>query len=183
MSDYRRLHLGCGRIYIPGFFHVDMRADSHVDHQGPVEVLDFVPDGEVELIYASHILEHFGRYEYRRVLAEWFRVLQTGGVLRLAVPDFAACVRLYQKQGLVKEDQNLIGLLCGGQSDELDYHKMVFDEPSLTCALRETGFSVVRPWDWRTTNHAGIDDYSQAYLPHLDKASGIHMSLNLEAVK
>ena len=47
----------------------------------------------------------------------------------------------------------------------------------------DTGFSEVRPWDWRTTEHGALDDYSQAYLPHLDKENGMLVSLNLEAVK
>lgn len=37
--------------------------------------------GSIALIYASHLLEHFGRYQYKDVLKEWFRVLQPGGVL------------------------------------------------------------------------------------------------------
>ena len=47
----------------------------------------------------------------------------------------------------------------------------------------DTGFSEVRPWGWRTTEHADLDDYSQAYLPHLHKENGMLVSLNLEAVK
>ncbi len=60
---------------------------------------------------------------------------------------------------------------------------MIFDEPLLTEMLRATGFREVRWWDWRETNHAHIDDYSQAHLPHLDKEIGRLMSLNLEGVK
>jgi predicted SAM-dependent methyltransferase len=183
MSDHGKLHLGCGRVRIPGFFHIDLRPDRHIDWRGPVEALDFIPDNQVELIYASHVLEHFGRFEYREVLSEWFRVLRPGGVLRLAVPDFAACARVYLDEGMMAGGNGLIGLVCGGQQDEWDLHKMIFDEPLLTRALRETGFSAIRHWDWRTVEHADIDDYSQAYLPHLDKTSGVHMSLNLEAVK
>jgi hypothetical protein len=37
--------------------------------------------------------------------------------------------------------------------------------------------------DWRATEHAGIDDYSQAYFPHMDKEFGIQVSLNVEARK
>ena len=47
----------------------------------------------------------------------------------------------------------------------------------------EVGFQEVRRWDWRTTEHTQVDDYSQAHLPHLDKEHGTLMSLNLEAVK
>ncbi|MCF7976820.1 MAG: methyltransferase domain-containing protein [Chromatiaceae bacterium] len=162
---------------------MDALPGPHVDLVGRVDVLPSVPDSSVELIYASHVLEHFGRYEYRAVLAEWLRVLQPGGVLRLAVPDFAACAKIYHERGLEDGLSGLVGLVCGGQRNLLDYHKMIFDEPLLTEALLVVGFSQVQRWDWRETEHAGIDDYSQAYLPHLDKQSGLLMSLNLEAMK
>jgi len=49
--------------------------------------------------------------------------------------------------------------------------------------LRRGGFAEARRRDWRRTEHAEVDDYSQAYLPHLDRENGQLMSLNLEAVK
>jgi len=178
-----KLHLGCGRRFIPGFVHVDIAQFDHVDHVSPVDDLPWIESNSVDLIYASHVLEHFGRKETRRVLTEWHRVLRTGGRLRLAVPDFAACAKIYYEEGLVDGLTGLIGLICGGQRDDYDFHKMIFDEPFLSGMLKEIGFSSVAHWDWRTTEHAHIDDFSQAYLPHLDKEKGRLMSLNLEAVK
>ena len=46
---------------------------EHIDYKTSVDKLDFALDGSVELIYAAHILEHFGRNEYKDVLKEWFR--------------------------------------------------------------------------------------------------------------
>jgi predicted SAM-dependent methyltransferase len=175
-----KLHLGCGPRHIPGFVHVDLQPGPHVDIVGPVERLP-VADGSASLVYASHVLEHFGRNEYKSVLKEWHRVLAPGGTLRLAVPDFAACAALYYEGGLSDRMSGLVGLLVGGQRDPYDFHKMVFDENSLRFDLQEAGFAGVRRWEWRSTEHAGVDDYSQAYIPHLGKDSGRLMSLNLEA--
>jgi predicted SAM-dependent methyltransferase len=177
-----KLHLGCGSRYIPGFIHVDAMAAPHVDIVGPVEKLAMA-DNSASLIYASHVLEHFGRFEYKAVLQEWFRVLKPGGILRLSVPDFAACAAIYYECGLADGLSGLVGLVVGGQRDGYDFHKMIFDEDFLRRALLETGFREVRRWDWRATEHAGVDDYSQAYLPHLQKETGKQMSLNIEAVK
>lgn len=163
--------------------HVDIADHPHIDHQGKVEDLKFLDDNSCQLLYASHVLEHFGRFEYNSVLAEWYRVLEPGGILRLAVPDFEACARLYYEQGLKDGLSGLIGLISGGQRNSYDFHKMVFDEPLLTADLLNTGFREVRRWNWRDTYHAHIDDYSQAYLPHLDKENGTLMSLNIEAEK
>lgn len=176
-----RLHLGCGPRFIPGFLHVDAQPHPHVDLVADVARLEMIPDASVDLIYASHVLEHFGRWEFRGVLTEWRRILKPGGVLRLAVPDFAACAKLYYENGLADGLNGLIGLVCGGQRDEHDFHRMIFDEPFLTHELVGLGFRQVRRWDWRDTEHADIDDYSQSYLPHLDKNRGTLMSLNLEA--
>lgn len=177
-----KLHLGCGKKYIPDFKHVDLQSFDHIDCTTSVDNLSFAEDDSVELIYASHVLEHFGRHEYKEVLKEWFRVLSPNGVLRIAVPSFDAVVEYY-----TKKEANLhllLGLLVGGQKvGQFDYHKMVFDKKLLTEALHEVGFSVVREYDWKKTEHWDIDDYSQAYLPHMDKEKGMLMSLNLEAVK
>ncbi|WP_186387708.1 methyltransferase domain-containing protein [Stappia sp. TSB10P1A] len=178
-----KLHLGCGVKHIPGFYHVDALDYPHVDRIGPVEDLAFIADGTVGLIYACHVLEHFGRKEYRDVLAEWCRVLAPGGVLRIAVPDFRAAAELYLDPSNGIALPQVLGLLVGGQRDQYDYHKMVFDEETLSAALIEVGFTSVRRWDWRTTEHSGLDDYSQAYLPHMEKDTGRLVSLNLEGVK
>ncbi|MDX2142286.1 MAG: methyltransferase domain-containing protein [Rhodospirillaceae bacterium] len=185
MSDVPsfKLHLGCGKRFIPGFKHVDIAALPHVDYVSDVRKLSFAVDGSVDLIYAAHILEHFGRFEFKNVLAEWHRVLKPGGILRLSVPDFAKCAAVYYENGLADGLTGLLGLIMGGQRDGFDYHKMIFDEPFLTRALMSLDFKEVRRWDWRTTEHADVDDYSQAYLPHLDKESGRLMSLNIEAIK
>lgn len=175
-----KLHLGCGRRYIPGFVHVDAQPSPHVDIVGLVEKLP-MPDKSVDIIYASHVLEHFSRHEYRAVLNEWFRVLRSGGELRLAVPDFAACARLYVEGKLAGGIAEITGLICGGQHNAYDFHKMIFDQTSLTTVLLDMGFSRVVHWDWQAIEHAHIDDYSQAYLPHLEKVHGTLVSLNLSA--
>ena len=117
------------------------------------------------------------------MLKEWHRVLKPSGTLRLSVPDFAACAAIYYEQGLADGVTGLIGLVSGGQRDMHDFHKMIFDRKILTRNLLDAGFREVRPWDWRTTEHAQVDDFSQAYIPHMDKTNGRHMSLNLESIK
>lgn len=183
VSSIKKLHLGCGIKKIEGFFHVDALDYPHIDHKGPVDDLSFINSNTVELIYASHLLEHFGRHEYKNVLIEWHRVLMPGGVLRLAVPDFAACALLYTHGLLPNGIESIRGLICGGQRDQYDFHKIIFDEKQLSSDLQGIGFTQIRRWNWRDTEHHEIDDYSQSYIPHMDKDNGTLMSLNLEAVK
>lgn len=175
-----KLHLGCGNKFIEGFHHIDYHPYPHVNWCCDVSYLGQIPNESVELIYACHVLEHFGRDDIYRVLKEWFRVLKTDGILRVSVPDFAAIVEIFSERGMLSD---VIGLVCGGQRNRSDYHKCIFTECSLGDHLRYAGFENVRRYDWRSTEHSHIDDYSQAYLPHMDKEHGRLMSLNIEATK
>ena len=176
-----KLHLGCGKKYLKGFKHVDLLDYSHIDYKVSVDNLSFAKDNSVELIYASHVLEHFGRDEYEKVLDEWYRVLKIDGILRIAVPDFKSIVNYYNKTA---DMESLLGLVVGGQKfGEYDYHKMIFDEGFLKNKLKDVGFKSISKYEWRNVSHANVDDFSQAYLPHMDKKNGMLMSLNMEATK
>lgn len=181
--SFEKIHLGCGVKYFEGWYHVDALDYPHVNHIGQVEELGFIPDGSTQLIYACHVLEHFGRRTYKSALAEWYRVLKPGGILRLAVPNFEAAAQLYLSGTLPRGIEDVRGLVSGGQRDQYDFHGMIFDAASLATDLREIGFGRIQPWDWRETEHAHVDDYSQAYIPHMDKENGTLVSLNLEAIR
>jgi len=175
-----KLHLGCGRRYIPGFVHIDVVDHPHVDHVSSIDNLSFLQDGSVDLIYNCHVLEHFKRREVARVLAEWYRVLAPGGRLRISVPDFAALCEIYnrtQDLGLV------IGPIFGRQDYLYNIHYNLFDFDTLKNLLERVGFSEVHRYDWRETEHANVDDYSQAYIPHMDKERGVLISLNVECLR
>lgn len=176
-----KLHLGCGKIHIPGWVHVDLVAYPHVDLVCPLTAIP-LGDNVAEVIYACHVLEHFGRDATQTVLREWFRLLCPGGILRLSVPDFAAIAQVYQ-QGCPLNSRYVLGLLHGRQDSVLNVHRKSFDFTSLSEELVQVGFVSPRRYSWRDTEHAGIDDISQAYWPHMDKEHGVQMSLNVEAVK
>ena len=170
-----RLNLGCGKRIMPNFINIDIQ-DFRGAVIGDATKLDY-SDHSVDLIYACHILEHFKRDKILDVLKEWYRVLKLGGKLQVAVPNFPAVVDVYQKYGFI------MNTLCGGQRDEYDIHYIMFDEALLGAYLKVAGFKNIHRYDWRQTDHADFDDYSQAYYPHMDKESGINISLNMEGTK
>jgi len=177
-----RLHLGCGKCYLPGWVNLDIDIfdDAVIDIVDNAKTLKKIKNSSCDLIYASHILEHFDRSDFMSVLHVWYRKLKPGGVLRISVPDFDKVVQVYNQ---TRDIEKILGFLTGGQRTEYDYHNMVFNKENLSQALISVGFSEVREWNWRETSHSDIDDYSQAYLPHMDKENGLLMSLNLEGVK
>jgi len=54
-----------------------------------------LPDGSLEVIYSSHMLEHLDREDVKRFLREVRRLLAVGGILRLSVPDLDKMVKQY----------------------------------------------------------------------------------------
>jgi len=175
-----KLHLGCGNRHINGFIHIDAVPYSHVDHVSTIDQLPFIESNSVELIYACHVLEHFQRKRVADVLREWCRVLKKGGILRVAVPDFHALAKIYIKN---MDLNQVIGPIFGRQDYLYNIHYNIFDFQSLSKNLEAAGFGEVKIYDWKKTEHSDIDDYSQSYIPHMDKENGLLISLNVEAVK
>lgn len=107
------LNLGCG---------------THYSTQGEWTNLDFVSTGEgviahnllsgipfeansFDLVYHSHVLEHFSKEDGDNFITECFRVLKPGGVLRIAIPDLERIVKKYLKfleEGLQRPDDTII---------------------------------------------------------------------------
>lgn len=175
-----KLHLGCGKRHIPGFVHVDAIPFPHVDYVRDVTDLSCFETDSCDLIYACHLVEHFPRNGVDEVLKEWQRVLRPGGVLRIAVPDLEATCEVYSQ---TKNLALVIGPLYGRQDHPHNFHYNVFDFATAKRVLEGIGFVDVRLWDWRKTEHAEIDDLSQAYIPHMDKENGRLISLNVECTK
>ncbi|MBW7876008.1 MAG: methyltransferase domain-containing protein [Candidatus Cloacimonetes bacterium] len=179
-SKQTKLHLGCGSRFIPGYVHVDVIHHPHIDYLCNIDDLSVFHDNSVDVIYNCHVLEHFHRYKVGNVLKEWFRVLKPGGILRTSVPDFAALAELYLK---TKDLKTVVGPIMGRQNYLYNIHYNIFDYTYFHDLLEQVGFKTINRYDWKDTEHANIDDYSQAYYPHMDKENGLLLSLNVEATK
>lgn len=177
---HMKLHLGCGDKHIDGFINIDFRYLPGVDEINNVSILKKYNNNSVDLIYASHVLEHFTRWEYKMVLKRWYDILKPNGILRLGVPDFNSIVEYYNK---TKDLRTISGLLYGGQDYVGNTHYWTWDFETLKNELEEIGFNDIKRYNWKETEHSHIDDYTQCYLPHMDKKNGLLMSLNIEAKK
>jgi predicted SAM-dependent methyltransferase len=87
-----KINVGSGKIRIDGYKNLDMDPRNEPEYVGKAEELPF-EDGTVDVIYASHILEHI--LPDIDVIKEWHRVLKVGGELFVAVPDIDQCIALH----------------------------------------------------------------------------------------
>ncbi len=175
----RYVHLGCGPINHPAFINVDAIPRPHVHYVGGISRLPMFHDDTIDLLYASHCLEHLSYRDTREVLAEWCRAIKPGGVLRVSVPDLDRLIEIYEA-----DDRNLgsvIGQLYGGHDNPYNVHMAIFNRTSLEHLMDEVGFENCRLWKPGYDYLSTIEDFSS----YVKKAGGnvYPVSLNLEATK
>jgi len=102
------------------------------------------PNDSVDVILASHLLEHFSREDGKNFLRECLRVLKDDGVLRLAVPNSKQLADAYLK-GEIKKLQE--AAIDNSEDDAdalfhilLDGHKTIYDSDGLRKILEGLGF-------------------------------------------
>lgn len=173
------LHLGCGQVNHSKFINIDMLSAPHVHYVRSVDNLSIFKDRSVDLIYASHCLEHFPFRAVPGVLKEWHRVLKTDGILRLSVPDFDLLQEIYKETG--NDINNIVDPLMGSQVNSLDFHKSLFNSKNLTQLLETSGFHNVRIWTPGSSETTTFDDWSARCILVNDKK--YEVSLNLETSK
>jgi predicted SAM-dependent methyltransferase len=93
----RCLNLGCGSRYVQGWANLDFVATKDVIGHDLRKPLPFA-DGEFDIVYHSHVLEHFRKVDATRFLRECWRVLKPGGLCRIAVPDLEGIATFYLRE-------------------------------------------------------------------------------------
>lgn len=150
-----KLDLGAGKTSPEGFIPMGR------DHGSEIFPLPYA-DESVDEIRASHCLEHFPYRNVEVIVKDWVRTLKKGGKLRIAVPDFKQIAEDY----LAGKAQPNESYLLGGQVDQNDFHKALFDRDKLRALLAGTGLVLIRPWK-----------------SELEDCAAYPISLNLEARK
>jgi SAM-dependent methyltransferase len=113
------LNLGCGTRIHNDWVNIDFVASrpNVISHN-----LRFgIPftDKSFDLVYHSHVLEHFSKPDAERFMLDCVRVLRPGGILRVAVPDLERIAQLYLEK--------LTQASAGSQAAEADYDWMMLE--------------------------------------------------------
>lgn len=107
-------------------------------------------DNSVDVVYSSHMLEHFSKEDAKKCLLEVKRILIKGGIVRLALPDLKAKIDEYIKTGdadhfiyetymwppIPKSFIGRLYLFFTGPR----HHQWMYDSKSLIKLLLECGF-------------------------------------------
>ena len=129
------------------------------------------PAGSAELLYCSHVLEHLTLDDLRRSLRNSHRLLATGGVFRIVLPDLEQLIHSYQHstaedRGVTFIRDSLMGMTSrprGGmalirQAFGNSHHLWLWDYSGLAKELSEAGFLGIRRAEY---NDSGIEGFSE----------------------
>jgi predicted SAM-dependent methyltransferase len=177
------LNLGCGSARIDNFLNIDASLVAPCDVVAGVGKLK-VSSGSVDIIYASHILEHIPRYMESKVLSEWYRVLRPGGKIYLCVPDLEVLFRIYLDNLPIYDTEKgkyLVDIACfltyGGQINKHEFHFNGYSFVTVKRLLESTGFKHIERFERSNLEFVPFKDIS------MTKIDSVPMSLNVVATK
>ena len=89
------LNLGCGNCFHKDWINIDFVSNN--EHVAQYNLLKGIPfkDNSIDVVYHSHVLEHFSRKDGENFIKECHRVLNKGGIIRVAVPDLESIAKEY----------------------------------------------------------------------------------------
>ena len=90
-----KCNLGCGARHHPDWINIDFQGDGTFVYAWDLrDELPF-PSQSCDVVYSSHVIEHFDRAGAIRFLFECRRVLKSNGLIRIVAPDLEAISRSY----------------------------------------------------------------------------------------
>jgi len=131
------LNLGCGVRFHPAWTNVNFTSSgAGVIAANLSKGIPF-PDKTFDVVYHSHLIEHFPKSEAPLLIEECFRVLRPNGVIRIAAPDLENIAKQY----LLSLESAKLGV--DGSSDNYDwmllemYDQVVRNQPGgdMACYL------------------------------------------------
>jgi len=93
------LNLGCGFKYVKAKEWLNADMMSVGDDVVKCNFLDGIPfeSNSFDLVYHSHVLEHFAKADGEKFIAECYRILKPGGFIRIALPNLEVIAKEYLK--------------------------------------------------------------------------------------
>lgn len=89
------LNLGCGSRYHPAWINIDIAPHGPEVIQHDLSRGIPLPSASCEVVYHAAVFEHLRCVDAAAYLAECYRVLKPGGLVRIGVPDLEKICQLY----------------------------------------------------------------------------------------
>ena len=119
MNKLKLLNLGCGNHFHKEWVNIDFSSFSeYVTAHNLLEGIPF-EDNEIDVIYHSHVLEHFSKVQAKSFIDQCYRVLKENGTIRICVPDLENLIKTYLNC--------LNNCLAGNKDAQADYNWIMLE--------------------------------------------------------
>lgn len=148
--------------YKPGeFLNVDVVDMPQVDLVFDITKKFPMEDGVIAEIISVATLEHLRKPNVHHVLKEFYRVLASGGLLRVSTPDIEAIAKGILSGGDPDIlNQQLFGKFKGDQTEDYDLHRWMYTADQMIGVLKQIGFTDAK----RIPMDIGMHDANYTYL-------------------
>jgi predicted SAM-dependent methyltransferase len=150
-----KLNLGCGDVFFGAWMNVDLEDLRKANLVWNLTERFPLPDGSCSLIYSEHVMEHFSVEDGLEIFRECHRLLEPGGVLRIAMPSLEYCVDAYAKDSWRPdferwEELRGVKTRCEALNAAMRRwgHQWLYDREELHRRLGEAGFREFRDVEW-----------------------------------
>lgn len=174
----KRLHIGSGKIKLPGYINIDIEPSHEPDVCADVLNLSYE---NVDVIFSMHCIEHLSVLDADKAFKLFYKWLRPGGKLRIGVPSLELAAKAYVNGSDMKflYGANFKGYyLHDTACERFNFfmkeweHKLTYDFPQLKRMLGDAGFDNIAKVE---ANLSAIHDF------HHDRF--ISESLYVEAIK
>ncbi len=160
------LHIGSGPTPLDGWLSTDF-----VLHNKHTVFLDGtkpfpISDNSFQYIFCEHMIEHIPHADAQNMLKECRRVLKPGGVLRIATPNFAFIMSLYNNPGAEQKEYIqwisrtiMLNKIAPRACDVINNafhawgHQFLYDAETLELDLEAAGFKEIVPERYNESRH------------------------------
>jgi predicted SAM-dependent methyltransferase len=166
-ANINKLHVGCGNVILDGWLNIflDHREEyGRLIKEGQAFKLNYnllkpwpVDNQAIRFISGSHFIEHLDLNDGIKFLKEAYRVMQSGGIIRLSCPDLEIYARHYVNGNKEFFNHPLIREWCTFKNAQTPgeifiakaydsglSHRWFYDLDSLKHILELTGFKNIR---------------------------------------
>ncbi len=144
-----------------------------------------LPNGSVDHLYCSHVLEHLSLQDFRAALENSYRLLKPGGVFRFVLPDLEGLVKAYQNNPSVDASMEFMEESYLGRHERAkglkgfvrewlgnSKHLWMWDFKSMKKELEAVGFKSVRRAYYHDSEHPQFKEVEE--LRRWDKQLGVN---------
>lgn len=193
----RKLQIGAGSNELGGWLNTTLYPfDEGMVFMDGTTRFPFA-DNTIDYVFSEHVIEHIEFDEGMFMLKEAFRVLKSGGRIRIATPDLAQIIAIYSnpngdaQQAYIKWIMDTFRPKIGeynpahviNQSFHGWRHFFIYDQPTLKQAFQDAGFVDITQY---TPNHSNDEHFNgiEQHGQYVDsEASMLYETMVFEARK